>query len=51
MNTLGVRARETIVMEDKMGKAPPGKQYCCPKMEFGANRLKQKMCPFCNKKL
>jgi hypothetical protein len=51
MNDLGVYANERINMEDKLGKNPPKRQYCCPKMEFVANKLKQKTCPFCNKKL
>lgn len=50
MNTLGVQARETIAMKDKLPKNQPVKQYCCPKMEFVAKKLQQKVCPFCNKK-
>jgi len=51
MNTLGVRTQETIAMKDNLGKTPPQKHYCCTKMQFVAEKLQQKACPFCNKKI
>lgn len=51
MNTIGIQARERLKAGDKMGKTPPKKEYCCTKLQFVAEKLKQKICPFCNKKL
>jgi hypothetical protein len=51
MNALGVRARETIAMKDTMGTSPPKRKFCCTKMEFIIAKIKQKICPFCNKKI
>ena len=51
MNNLGVEVKEKIAMEDSLQKNQPKVQYCCPKMEFVATKLKQQTCPFCNKHL
>jgi hypothetical protein len=51
MNTLGVQTREKLRMSDKLGKTSPKRKYCCTKMQFVAEKLQQKVCPFCNKKL
>lgn len=51
MNTLGVQVKETIAMKDKLPQNQPKKQYCCSKMEFVITKIKQKICPFCNKNL
>lgn len=51
MSDLGVNARETVAMKDDIGKSKPRKKYCCTKLQFVAEKLQQKTCPFCNKKL
>ena len=51
MNALGVNTRETIAMKDDIGKSRPPKKYCCTKLQFVAEKLQQKICPFCNKGL
>lgn len=51
MNTLGVQTRERLKMKDKMGKTVPRKKYCCVKLQFVAEKLQQKICPFCDKEL
>jgi len=51
MNALDVYAKETIRMKDSLPGNPPKRQYCCPKMEFVVTKLKQQICPFCNKHL
>ena len=51
MNDLSVQTRERLNMKDKMGKTQPMKKYCCTKLQFVAEKLQQKICPFCNKKL
>ena len=51
MNDLGVQTREKLRMNDRLNKTKPKKKYCCTKLQFVAEKLQQKICPFCNRGL